>query len=86
MGENATLDEDEREMIHSIFAFHDTAVREIMIPRIDMVSLDGDSDLPGTMAAVIASGHSRVPVFEGQRGQGTGHSLYQGSTETLRVR
>ena len=64
-GENVTLDEDEREMIHSIFAFHDTAVREIMIPRIDMVSLDGDSDLTGTMAAVIASGHSRVPVFEG---------------------
>jgi putative hemolysin len=64
-GENVTLDEDEREMIHSIFAFHDTAVREIMIPRIDMVSLDGDSDLSGTMAAVIASGHSRVPVFEG---------------------
>lgn len=64
-GENVTLDEDEREMIHSIFAFHDTAVREIMIPRIDMVALDGDSDLVGTMAAVIASGHSRVPVYEG---------------------
>ena len=64
-GQHATLDEDEREMIHSIFAFHDTAVREIMIPRIDMVALDGDSDLAGTMAAVIASGHSRVPVYEG---------------------
>ena len=64
-GENVTLDEDEREMIQSIFDFHDTAVREIMIPRIDMVALDGDSDLAGTMAAVIASGHSRVPVFEG---------------------
>jgi putative hemolysin len=64
-GENVTLDEDEREMIHSIFAFHDTAVREIMIPRIDMVALDGDSDLAGTMATLIATGHSRVPVFEG---------------------
>jgi CBS domain containing-hemolysin-like protein len=64
-GENVTLDEDEREMIHSIFAFHDTAVREIMIPRIDIVALDGESDLAGTLAAVIASGHSRVPVFEG---------------------
>jgi putative hemolysin len=64
-GENVTLDEDEREMIHSIFAFHDTAVREIMIPRIDVVGLDGDSELAGTLEAVIASGHSRVPVFEG---------------------
>jgi CBS domain containing-hemolysin-like protein len=63
--QNVTLDEDEKEMIHSIFTFHDTAVREIMIPRIDMVALDGNSDLAGTMAAVIASGHSRVPVFEG---------------------
>ncbi len=64
-GQHDTLDEDEREMIQSIFDFHDTAVREIMIPRIDMVSLDGDADLAGTLAAVIASGHSRVPVFEG---------------------
>jgi len=64
-GQNDTLDDDEREMIQSIFAFHDTAVREIMIPRIDMVALDGESDLGGTLSAVIASGHSRVPVFEG---------------------
>jgi len=64
-GENVVLDEDEREMIHSIFAFHDTAVREIMIPRIDMVALDGDSDLAGTMSSLLASGHSRVPVYEG---------------------
>jgi CBS domain containing-hemolysin-like protein len=64
-GENVVLDEDEREMIHSIFAFHDTAVREIMIPRIDMVALDGDADLAGTMSSLLASGHSRVPVYEG---------------------
>lgn len=71
-GENVTLDEDEREMIQSIFAFHDTAVREIMIPRIDMVALDGEADLAGTLAAVIASGHSRVPVFDGNVDKVTG--------------
>ena len=71
-GENVTLDEDEREMIQSIFDFHDTAVREIMIPRIDMVALDGEADLGGTLAAVIASGHSRVPVFEGSVDKVTG--------------
>ncbi len=64
-GENVMLDEDEREMIHSIFAFHDTAVREIMIPRIDMMALDVDSELAGTMSSLLASGHSRVPVYEG---------------------
>ena len=71
-GANVTLDEEEREMIQSIFAFHDTAVREIMIPRIDMVVLDGEEDLAGTLATVIASGHSRVPVFDGSVDKVTG--------------
>ncbi|MBU8871462.1 MAG: hemolysin family protein [Gemmatimonadales bacterium] len=64
-GENVVLDEDEREMIQSIFTFHDTAVREIMIPRIDMVTLDGDADVGEMVQAVIDSGHSRVPVYQG---------------------
>ncbi len=64
-GENVVLDEDEREMIQSIFNFHDTAVREIMIPRIDMVTLDGDAKVSEMVQAVIDSGHSRVPVFRG---------------------
>ncbi|MBU2499897.1 hemolysin family protein [bacterium] len=64
-GENATLDEDEREMIQSIFTFHDTAVREIMIPRIDMVILDGDLDVAASLEEVISSGHSRIPVYQG---------------------
>jgi magnesium and cobalt exporter, CNNM family len=63
--ENVVLDEDEREMIQSIFSFHDTAVREIMIPRIDMVTLDGDTAVEEMLQAVIDSGHSRVPVYQG---------------------
>ena len=50
-GDNSTLDEDEREMIQSIFNFHDTAVREIMIPRIDMTALDGESDVAESVAS-----------------------------------
>ena len=64
-GEDVVLDEDEREMIQSIFTFHDTAVREIMIPRIDMVTLDGDADVGEMVQAVIDSGHSRIPVYQG---------------------
>ncbi len=60
-----TLDEDDREMIQSIFAFHDTAVREIMIPRIDMVILDGDDEVTTSLETVISSGHSRIPVHQG---------------------
>ncbi len=60
-----TLDEDEREMIQSIFSFHDTAVREIMIPRIDMVAVDGDLEVAGALAMLIEEGHSRIPVYDG---------------------
>jgi CBS domain containing-hemolysin-like protein len=64
-GQHAALDEDEREMIQSIFSFHDTAVREIMVPRIDMVVLDGDASVLEVVPVVIEQGHSRLPVFQG---------------------
>ena len=64
-GGDAALDEDEREMIQSIFNFHDTAVREIMVPRIDMVVLDGDAAVLDVVPTVIEEGHSRLPVFQG---------------------
>ena len=63
--QDLTLDQDEREMIQSIFDFHDTAVREIMIPRIDMAALDGDGEVADVIDQVIASGHSRIPVYQG---------------------
>jgi len=52
-------------MIQSIFTFHDTAVREIMVPRIDMVALDGDAAVLDVVPTVIEEGHSRLPVFQG---------------------
>ncbi len=63
--EQSSLDGDEREMIQSIFEFHDTAVREIMVPRIDMVALDGDTAVEKMVDAVNENGHSRIPVFKG---------------------
>jgi len=59
------LDADEREMIHSIFTFHDTAVREIMVPRIDMVALDAATPIDEVIATVNSCHHSRIPVYEG---------------------
>jgi len=59
------LDQDEREMIQSIFEFHDTAVREIMIPRIDMVALDGALEVSEALGSIIEEGHSRIPIYEG---------------------
>jgi len=71
-GDQSALDEDEREMIQSIFEFHDTAVREIMIPRIDMITLDGDSEVEKMVDAVNESGHSRIPVYKGNVDNVTG--------------
>ncbi len=59
------LDPEEREMIHSIFAFHDTAVREIMVPRIDVVVCDVTTPLGDIVATVNDCQHSRIPVYEG---------------------
>lgn len=58
------LDQGERKMIHSIFELGTTLAREIMVPRIDMLSLDVLTPLPEAVDAFLNSGHSRVPVFE----------------------
>lgn len=63
--EHGVLEEDEREMIHSIFEFGETEASEIMIPRIDMVAISREATLHEAAAVVREKGHSRVPVFEG---------------------
>ncbi|MGV8969837.1 MAG: hemolysin family protein [Microbacteriaceae bacterium] len=57
------LEEDDRELIHSIFEFNDTVAREIMIPRTDMVTVDGDATVGSAMALFLSTGVSRVPVL-----------------------
>ncbi|MBD3319587.1 MAG: DUF21 domain-containing protein [Chitinivibrionales bacterium] len=57
------LDEEEKEMIHSIFEFGETSVREIMVPRIDIEGLDITSDYMTTLKTIKECGHSRIPVY-----------------------
>lgn len=59
-----TLEQDEREMIYSIFQFGETLSREIMIPRIDITALEVTSSGLQAIQLFTSSGHSRVPVFE----------------------
>ncbi len=59
------LEQDEREMIISIFRFGDTLAREIMVPRIDVLALHVRTPLPEAVDALLESGFSRVPVYEG---------------------
>ncbi len=57
------LEEDDRELIHSIFEFNDTVVREVMIPRTDMVVIDSDEGLAAAMQVFLSTGVSRIPVI-----------------------
>ncbi len=58
------LEEEETEMIHSIFEFADRTVREIMIPRIDMVTLSSDTTVTEAVDLALQGGFSRIPVYE----------------------
>jgi len=57
------LEEEDRELIHSIFEFSDTVVREVMIPRIDMVTVESTDTLGSTMGLFLSKGVSRMPVI-----------------------
>jgi len=61
--ENSKLEEDDRELITSIFEFRDTIVREVMVPRVDMVCLEDEATLIEAHRLVVEKGHSRIPVF-----------------------
>ena len=61
--EEGLIEHKEREMIEGIFSFGDTLAREVMVPRVDIVSLDADASLAEALAAVIDHGHSRIPVY-----------------------
>ncbi len=58
------LEEEETEMIRSIFEFADTTVREVMIPRIDMVTLESDATVDEAIDLAMQGGFSRIPVYE----------------------
>jgi len=54
---------EERAFIHSIIDFGDTVVREVMVPRPDMVTLEDDATVTGALETALAAGYSRLPVY-----------------------
>ncbi|WP_394552094.1 hemolysin family protein [Agromyces sp. MMS24-JH15] len=60
--EHEVLEEGDRALIHSIFEFSETVVREVMVPRTDMVTLDASASLAHAMAVFLRAGYSRIPV------------------------
>lgn len=62
--EEGVIEEEEKDMIQSIFEFGDTIVREVMVPRTDMQGLEKDVAAEGALTAIEETGHSRIPLFE----------------------
>lgn len=62
--EEGVIEEEEKAMIYSIFELGDTLVREIMVPRIDVVALDVDTPMLEAVDTIIKAGHSRIPIYQ----------------------
>jgi len=57
------IEEEEKEMIHSVFEFGDTVAREVMVPRPDMVTLPETATVRDALVLTIDYGYSRIPVY-----------------------
>jgi CBS domain containing-hemolysin-like protein len=57
------IEPGERDMVRSVFELGDTIVREVMVPRTDMVSIERDSTLSQALTLALRSGFSRIPVL-----------------------
>jgi len=62
--QHGAIEEEEKEMIHSIFELGDTIVREVMTPRTDMMCADASDPVSKGVEVVIREGYSKLPVFE----------------------
>jgi CBS domain containing-hemolysin-like protein len=60
---SGVVDEDERKMIHSVFELGDTLVREVMVPRPDVVWVERDTAVEKVLRLALRSGYSRLPVL-----------------------
>lgn len=62
--EEESIEEEEKEMIHSIFEFGDTVVREVMVPRPDMVAVETGTKPKQVLTMMLGHGFSRMPVYD----------------------
>ncbi len=63
--EQGPLEEDERKMIRGVFGLEETAVREIMTPRTDIVALEAEASPQEAVRVIVERGFSRIPIYEG---------------------
>ena len=63
--EAGVFNEIEKDMINSIFTFDDKVAVDVMIPRNDVLMLDGEESLDDNIEVILKSRYSRIPVYEG---------------------
>lgn len=63
--EEGVIEEEERKMIHSILEFGDTIVKEIMVPRTEIIALEEESTIGEALEKAKKEGFSRIPVYSG---------------------
>ncbi len=64
--EGEVIEPTERQMLHGVFELSDTLVREIMVPRPDMVMVSSEDPLSRVVEIILDRGFSRIPVFAGE--------------------
>ena len=64
--ESGFIEQEEKEMIQSIFEFSDTIVKEVMIPRIDVIAARENISVDELIDLFEKEGHSRIPVYDGR--------------------
>jgi CBS domain containing-hemolysin-like protein len=63
--ESGLIDTQSGEMIQSIFAFRETLVSEVMIPRTEIVAIPSDATIEEIIELIAKNGHTRMPVYSG---------------------
>lgn len=62
--DDAIIGPDEREMIDGILSLEEMTVRDIMVPRLDIVAVDRTVDPRELIDTIVKAGHSRIPVYQ----------------------
>jgi len=62
--EEGFIEEEGHALIHSVFTFMDTIVREVMVPRVEIAACPLNASLNDVLTLIITKGHSRIPVYD----------------------
>ncbi len=62
--QSGVIEPDEKEMLHAVFDFSDMLVRQVMVPRTEMIGIEASAPLPDVVQTVVAHSLDRFPVYE----------------------